>query len=101
MIVYNTTFVIDTSCANVFLEFIENQWIPKALESGLVVESKILKMIEELDDKNATFSVQLFFKHLNDLEVFQKKCENVINRDLTLILNNQYAKFSTKLWVIG
>jgi hypothetical protein len=61
MIVYNTTFVIDTSCANVFLEFIENQWIPKALESGLVVESKILKMIEELDDKKCNLFCSAFF----------------------------------------
>lgn len=101
MVLYNTTFVMDANIGEDFLGFVEKQWLPIAQKSGLMKEVKILKMVEELEQGNATFSVQVFLKTMDDVLTFQKTHEVEMTLGLNIRFKGQYASFSTKLWVIG
>ena len=60
MVIYNVTVSIDNEVANDWLSWMKEVHIPEVLATGLFVDYKFLKLLEdkEVDDGSTTYAVQ-------------------------------------------
>ena len=75
MIIYNVTLNVDDSIREEWLEWMRKIHLPEMLQTGLFVEYKFLRLIDDTDEDTtgSTYAVQFF---MNDVKDFLDYTEN-------------------------
>jgi len=60
MVLYNVTIGIDTSAESEWLEWMKNKHIPNVMATGMFVEHKIFKVLNQEEEESTSYSVQYF-----------------------------------------
>lgn len=84
MVIYNTTFSVPEELKNEFLDFIRNHYIPQAMESDVMKEPRLARIIG--DEGNNGLSYALEFK-TDSTEALEEWYKNEGKRLYFLILN--------------
>jgi len=94
MLLYNVTVGIDAPLEQEWLEYIRGQQIPAVLKTGMFVDAKIYKVMNDSNDGTISYSIQYFANNLDNvqqyLEIFapaivQHHRERFINRHVSFM----------------
>lgn len=100
MILYNITMNIESQHNEEVMEWMKETYIPFLLKEGLVIENKILMLLnEEENNTGITYSFQFFLKTFRDLQNYQEKFDD-IDKELYKKFKNKFVEFRTILEVI-
>lgn len=62
MILYNTTFVVDTQVIESFKTWVSSAFIPRALESGVFIDPLFTRIVSQFTQDETTESFAVQFK---------------------------------------
>ncbi len=94
MIVYNTTYHVDCTVSGEFLDWLREQFVPQALEGGLVANPRLLRMMGHYDG-GACFALQFEAPSLAVLQRWNKATGKQLHEQLTKQFGNKVAGFTT------
>ncbi|GAB3568346.1 hypothetical protein GCM10027578_20860 [Spirosoma luteolum] len=97
MILYNTTYTLDKAKQHEWLYWMQQEYLPLVREGGLVVATRLLKLLTDVGQEGAVFSVQLDFETLKDYEVFLEKYASDLQQRMHFRFGGQLPAFSTLL----
>ncbi len=76
MLLYNETIGIDRDIEPVWLQWVQETYIPSAMNTGLFVEYKIFKILQD-EEETISYSIQYFSRSIDHIreyiEVFAPK----------------------------
>lgn len=97
MIVYNTTFHVEKGIQHESLDYLRAEFIPKAIESGILNKPCLRKILHESEDEGVNFSVQFHVEDIETLNNWLQKEGQFLHKDLIDRFGSQIAGFSTLL----
>jgi hypothetical protein len=100
MILFNTTFNIDSSIESEWIIWARDVYFTSALDSGFVRKHHLLSLRYETENSGSTYSLQLFFESDIHFEEYLKKHEASVMEDLSRRFGNNVVYFQTILDVI-
>lgn len=66
MIIYNVTVKVSPARAEEWVLWMKEEHIPELLATGLFVESRLSRLLEQDESEGITYSAQYFCRNLND-----------------------------------
>ena len=100
MILHNTTYSIAVETAPDWLRWMKAFQLPAVMATGLPVGHKVLRLLTELDNGGATYSVQLDFSTIADYEVYRTQHANALQQRIQHRFGGQFVSFDTLLEAI-
>ena len=100
MIVYNTTFVVNTSIVDSFLEFMRHTYNTDAIKGGTAKNSRLSQMMSSEDETVVNFAYQCEINNLDDLDIWYAEAGQILNEKLVAMCADQVIGFSTLMEVI-
>ncbi len=71
MIVYNTTFVMELTTSQEFIAFLRTRYIPSILETGLLHEPRLVRVLSEAGEPEAvSLALQFVANSMLELEEY-------------------------------
>lgn len=95
MFIYNSTFHCDITCHIEFVNWIRQEYIPRALTHKGLTEPRLARIFGEDDLSGRNISIQFKTPDLETLSDWYNKCGVDILRDLEKKFGNKVAGFST------
>ncbi len=96
MIIYNTTFHIENSVLEECIEFLIQDYIPNATNSGFLSHPRLSRIIpHEKDDLGESFSLQFHVKNAETLNYWLEKDGAAIQKRLIKKFNQRVVGFTT------
>ncbi len=101
MILYNVTVNVEDAIHDNWIKWMKETHIPDVMNTGMFVESKILKLLSKLpDEEGTTYAFQYFCNSLKDLENYQHNFAPKLQADHTKKFGNKVIAFRTILEVV-
>ena len=100
MILYNVTINIENDVHEEWLQWMREHHVPNILLTGLFVDTKILRLLTEIDNGGTTYSFQYFFATMEDYETYEKKYAHSLRAEHDAHYRGKYVAFQTLLEVI-
>ena len=97
MLIYNITFHIDDSIHRKAIDFIKNEYIPKALKSGILFNPRLCKIHAAHDDSGWSYSVQFYVKNQSLLNEWWSMEGEKLQNEITRHFSNKMLGFTTLL----
>ncbi len=63
MIIYNTSYILQSTTEDCFCKWMQEQFIPLLKETKTFAQSYFCKVMVQQEDGSQTYSLQLFFKN--------------------------------------
>lgn len=96
MIIFNTTFHVDDSLKNKFLDFIKNSYVPKALTDNILKEPRLSEILSQEEHPEGTnYALQFLVSDVETLNIWYKSTGLELNKDLAATFGQKVAGFST------
>lgn len=96
MIIYNTTFSVDPSVVNEFVEWIRGTYLPKALEGDRLTSPQLMRIMAQ-QEGGVAYALQLQAPSLGDLQRWYQST----GKDLTALMTSHFGQrivgFSTMM----
>jgi len=70
MILYNITFNIEPDIKEQWLPWMKNEYFMYVMGTGLFLESKIYRLLNETENQGITYSVQFFSDSLENVNTY-------------------------------
>src|SRR4051812_26147695 len=99
MYVYNVTVNIDATVHEEWLSWMKQKHIPDVMATGCFTESRMLKVLN-VDDAGHTYSIQYAFRHMSDIEKYQKEFAGTLQAEHKEKFGDNYAAFRTLLQLV-
>jgi hypothetical protein len=100
MILHNTTFSVDQTVNEAWLDWIKEIYFAAAKESGWVNQFRLMRMRNVPDDSGLTYSVQLYFIQESHWEEFLDAIEPSLLNHLVVHFGEKVLFFQSQLDVI-
>ena len=100
MIIYSVTINIDNEVHDQWFKWMRSNYIPSLLNSGLIVENKILRLLTEVDNEGTTYSFQYYLKNMDDYKQLESSFIPALQNSLYDLYQNRYVEFTTLLEVV-
>lgn len=97
MILYNITVNLDKEAEQEWLAWMKTQHIPDMLATGLFLENKIFRLLNETENEGSTFSVQYFAKNLDDIESYINLHSQKLQSEHAKRFEGRFVAFRTLL----
>ncbi|MFP5080568.1 DUF4286 family protein [Pedobacter sp. JCM 36344] len=94
MLLYNVTLIIEDAVSEKWLEWMQEIHIPKVMETGMFVSSRLLKVIDS-PNEGVTFCAQYVAENLENYNTYQDKYAPSLQADLNDEFANQFVAFRT------
>lgn len=69
--IHNTTYLVGKESEQRFLQWLRSNYIPAAIETGLVYDAKLMKVLTT-EEEGISYSLQFTSKDVRDLNTFKK-----------------------------
>ena len=99
MFIYNVTVNIDESVHEEWLDWMKKAHVPDVMKSGCFTESRIIRVLH-VNDTGHTYSFQYTFKHMSDIEKYQKEFAPALQADVKQKYGDKFTAFRTLLEII-
>jgi len=96
MLLYNVTYGIDREIEVEWLQWMKDQFVPAAMQSGLFIDWKIYKVIND-EDSSVSYSVQYFANNIEDVVKFVELVEPPLNKEFIKRYRDRHVAFRTLL----
>lgn len=97
MIVYNTTFHIDSKALEEALKYLKEEYIPRATASGFLHTPGLLRVMHTAEDEGVSYSVQFRVKNVDTLNFWLQHEGKTLQQGLVNRFGHQIAGFTTLL----
>lgn len=99
MFIYNVTINIEDSVKEDWIKWMREKHIPDVLATGCFVSHRICKVLH-VQDEGVTYSVQYFFKAMEDLNRYQQRFAPGLQREHQARYGEKAVAFRTLLEVV-
>ena len=100
MILYNVTVKILNEVKDDWLNWMKTVHLPDVMNTGLFIENKICRIIEE-DPDGTTYAIQYFCKDMDTFLKYQAEHAKELQKEHTQRYDGKYVAFRTLMEVIG
>ncbi|MDQ3051379.1 MAG: DUF4286 family protein [Bacteroidota bacterium] len=97
MIIYNVTININHDVHDEWLQWMKKVHIPDVLQTGLFVESKMLRLLGDEDSGGTTYAIQYTLHSMEDYERYQRDFAPALQKEVTEKYNDKFVAFRTLL----
>jgi hypothetical protein len=97
MLLYNVTINIDKAIETEWLDWMKSQHVPKVMATGLPLQSKVLKLLTEIDNGGATYTFQYFFENMAAYEIYQQLHSPSLQNHVKERYEGKFVSFRTLL----
>lgn len=97
MILFNITVNISQAAEKDWLRFMKEVHIPEIMASGLPLETKLLRLLTEIDNEGVTYTNQFIFRTMEDFLAYQTNYQAELQNKHHQKFNGQYVSFRTLL----
>jgi hypothetical protein len=97
MILFNITVNISQAAEKDWLRFMKEVHIPEIMASGLPLETKLLRLLTEIDNEGVTYTNQFIFRTMEDFLAYQTNYQSELQNKHHQKFNGQYVSFRTLL----
>ena len=94
MILYNITLIIEDSIDKEWLNWMNNEFIPSAMETNLVVSHRLLKVLDS-PNEGITYCLQFVIDDINSYNLFKTNHLPQIMDNHSNQFSNRFVSFST------
>jgi hypothetical protein len=100
MILYSITINIDHQVHEEWLAWIKNEHIPDMLATGLFVENKVLRLLNEFDNGGITYSFQYYLNSMEDYIRYETEHASRLQNEHMKKFRDRFVTFQTLLEVV-
>jgi Domain of unknown function (DUF4286) len=97
MIIQNITYSIEKELEQDFLNWMQNTHIQNVMITGFPKSYKVMKLLTEVENGGATFSVQYNFDSIEGFEVFENEYFDDLNYEVDKRYRGKYVFFPSLL----
>ena len=99
MVIYNTTYNVDTDIHKAWLVWVKAEFIPRLYDTGVIVKHIFSKILVEEDMGGITYSLQLFTPSMIMLRAYQDNHKAILESEMIRKFNGKFVSFNTILEV--
>lgn len=97
MLLYNETIGIDPEIETTWLKWVKEEYIPRAMETGLFVEYKIFKILQDTEDETISYSIQYFSPSIDHIQQYIEVFAPTLIEEHRKLFVNKHVIFRTLL----
>jgi S-adenosylmethionine:tRNA-ribosyltransferase-isomerase (queuine synthetase) len=97
MFLYNVTVGIDKEVETEWIAWIKEQHIPKIMNTGYFLESKLYKVVSQEDENSVSYCIQLFSDKIEKIVEYLDKHTNTIIEEHRQKFKDRHVAFNTLL----
>jgi S-adenosylmethionine:tRNA-ribosyltransferase-isomerase (queuine synthetase) len=97
MFLYNVTVGIDKEVETEWIAWIKEQHIPKIMNTGYFLESKLYKVVSQEDEGAVSYCIQLFSDKIEKIVEYLDKHTNTIIEEHRQKFKDRHVAFNTLL----
>ena len=97
MLTINTTFFVSNAHLEAFLNWINNKYIPKMLDTPHFMTFRLYKIVAEQEPDATSFSLQFVFTEKEHCEHWHEAYQPALQSELKSVFNENVLSFSTLL----
>lgn len=95
MIIFNTTFHVEESLKEDFIEYMLQKFIPASTKSGILKSPRLAQVFGSEEDEGLSFAMEFSVSDLNTLEIWNMKESNTVYEPLLHEFKEKIIGFST------
>lgn len=100
MLIYNTTYQVGNANARNFVIWINEVYIPKATDSGMLKSPRLTRILNHKEDDSECFSLQFEVEDSTVLHHWHTQCGASLNDELVKLFDGDVVGFPTLMEVI-
>ncbi len=100
MILYSVTVNIDHDVHKEWLQWMQQHHVPDVLATGLFVDNKILRLLNEYDNGGVTYSFQYYLKSMEDYIRYENDHAPRLQSEHSRKYEGKFVTFRTLLEVV-
>lgn len=100
MIIFNTTYHVDNSVLDDFIQFLTTEFIPVATSDKELSNPRLTKVMTQEVQEGSSIALQFEIADLDKLDDWYEQVGDSLNNDLVTRFGSQVVGFSTLLEVI-
>ncbi len=100
MILYNLTIKIEPSIKQEWLDWMQSDFIPLALNNSVFIDHKLCRLIGLEESDGITYALQLFCQSAEQLNAFKNNMEAPLHLELVKRFPNQLVFFPTAMEIL-
>ncbi len=97
MFLYNVTIGIDKEIELEWIKWIKEQHIPKIMDTGFFLESKLYKVVSQEDEGSVSYCIQLFSDKIEKIVEYLDKHTHTIIDEHRQKFKDRHVVFNTLL----
>ncbi len=101
MYIYNVTINIDASVEQKWLEWMQEEHIPKMLNTGKFFEAKMCQVMVEEEMGGVTYAIQYTTENKETLEKYFQENAEKLRQEADKLFSGKYVAFRTELKVVN
>lgn len=94
MLLYNVTFIIEDSAEAAWLQWMQEEHIPKVMDTGLFVSNRLLKVLDS-PNEGVTYCSQYVAQALEDYDAYQLNHAPLLQEELNILFKDKFVAFRT------
>ncbi len=100
MILFSETINIDHQAHDEWLAWMKNYHIPDVLATGLFVDNKVLRLLNEYDNGGITYSFQYYLNSMEDYIKYETDHASRLQEEHSQKFKDKFVTFRTLLEVV-
>jgi hypothetical protein len=101
MIVYNITAKVTWAIAEDWLDWQKEEHIPQMLETALIADYKIFRLLEQDEEEGPTFTMQFFFSSWENYDKYIRIFSPDLRARSLSRWHDQYIAFRTVMQLVN
>ena len=100
MLLYNVTVKIDAAILDDWLRWMKNIHIPDVMNTGLFVEYRMCRLLEQDESDGITFAIQYLCRSMHDYETYRDKFAPALQREHFEKFGERFVAFRTLMQIL-
>jgi hypothetical protein len=101
MIVYNVTVNVDPEVHGEWLQWMKAEHIPRVMNTGMFVEHRICRLLEQDESEGVTYAIQYLCKSMDIYETYRHEFATNLQQEHLERFRDKFVAFRTLMEVVG
>lgn len=99
MFIYNVTISVDKTAHDEWMKWMQDVHMPDVIKTGCFIDSRMLKVLN-VEDEGITYSAQYTFLEMSDMEEYQSKHAQRLQKEALDKFKDKFVAFRTLLEIV-
>jgi len=101
MILYNVTVKIDSDVQQEWLKWMKEVHIPKVMNSGMFIEYRMFRLLEQDESDGITYAIQYLCKSMANYETYRHEFAPELQQEHEEKYRDKFVAFRTVMEIVG